>query len=180
MWADEMKAFSIRESLQSESDTGPNLVPFLNLFTVLVPFLLTSVVFMQIEFLHLFLPVEPSGKALADQEILQQRPLGLIIRIDDDTFTVQASNPIPLFQPIRRTHGERLIADSLAESQIKSLSDYSTLMHYLARIKRQYPQEHEVIIVAKDHIRYPALVAVMDCARYESRFPTISFSRWER
>jgi biopolymer transport protein ExbD len=175
-----MKPFRIAPSLETQSDTGPNLVPFLNLFTVLVPFLLTSVVFMQIEFLHLFLPVEPSGEMAADREVPEQRPLGLIIRVDDESFTVQASNPIPSFKPIRRTHGERLVADSIAESQIKSLSDYSTLMRYLNRVKRQYPHEHEVIIVAKDHIRYPTIVAVMDCARYESRFPTISFSRWER
>ena len=41
---------------------GLNLVPLLNLFTVLVPVLLTSVVFVQIQFLHLYLPVEPSGR----------------------------------------------------------------------------------------------------------------------
>ena len=156
-----------------------NLVPFLNLFTVLVPVLLTSVVFVQIEFLHLFLPVEPSGDRVSSEEQFQRRPLNLAIRISEKEFAVVATGDIPTFEPIARLHGERLVPDSLVENQITNLPDYSSLITCLAEIKRQYQEEDEVVIVAKDDIDYPTLIAVMDCARYQDRFPVISFSRWE-
>ncbi len=175
-----MKLLRIQLTNPTASDNEFNLVPFLNLFTVLIPFLLTSVVFIQIEFLHLFLPVEPSGETLSDLGAEPRRSLSLIIRISEDTFSLEASRDIPAFSPIRRTHREQLVPDSLTEYQIKLLPDYSTLIDRLAEVKKRYAKEDEVIIMAKDHISYPTLIAVMDCARYENRFPTISFSRWER
>ena len=158
---------------------GLNLVPLLNLFTVLVPVLLTSVVFVQIQFLHLYLPVEPSGREASPEEQPRQEPLNLVIRISEQRFAVEATGSIPAFEPIARLHGERLVADSLVESQITNLPDYSKLIGYLEDVKKHHENEEEVVIVAKEDTDYPTLIAVMDCARYQDRFPVISFSRWE-
>jgi len=156
-----------------------DLVPFLNLFTVLVPFLLTSIVFVQIQFLHLFLPVEASGLDPALASVREDVPLNLIIRVSSEAIRLEANHPIKHNGSIPRTHAEKLVSQGMIVQQIMSLEDFSTLVTHLTEIKEDYPNEYAVTIMAEDNVTYNTLITVMDCARLDNRFPVISFSKWE-
>ena len=174
------KTISLRSQSADEESASVNMIPLLNLFTVLVPFLLTSVVFLQIHFLHLYLPVEASGEQDAQTAAQKTPPLNLVIRVSHQSFSLEAARPIKHTGPIARTGGERLVADSLFIVHILELEDFATLVDYLREIKEAYPEEYSVTIMAQHDIRYNTLIAVMDCARLDNRFSVISFSEWER
>lgn len=134
-----------------------NITPVLNLFLVLVPFLLLTAVFVRIAVLELTLPTLAQQKSEADRK--QDKPVILVLlAISDKGFELKA--PGIKFAPI-----------PLAED----LYQFDILRKRLQSIKERYPDTEEITIQPADAVLYEVIVKVMDTCR-EVGFPNISIS----
>ena len=129
------------------SDPELTLLPFMNLMTLLIPFLLVSAQFVSLATIDSSAPsiVPPSASA-------ESEPLYLTIGISDDGFLLRGnSEALEAAQPIERLSDGRY--------------DFAALTDRLDGLKEAHPQEENVILAPDDDITYETVVAVMDAAR---------------
>jgi biopolymer transport protein ExbD len=144
----------VRRDYSSEAEI--NILPVLNLFSVLVPFMMLAAVFAEVAILDLNLPTPGSGEA---GEAPETPPLMLTVVVSKDGFTVGASGGF---------------LDSIMKNP-DGTYNYERLENQLSKVKENYPHEEEVIIASELATKYQTIVHVMDVAR-DSGFPNISLS----
>ncbi len=149
---------NLKKASRRDRGTGDdvNITPVMNLFLVLVPFLLLTAVFVRIAVLELSLP------SLSQQSQAAPKPdkpiVIILLAINKDGFELKA--PAMKFQPI----------------PLKNESyQFDVLRKNLERIKARYPDTEEITIQPGDDVLYEIIVKVMDACR-ESGFPNISIS----
>jgi biopolymer transport protein ExbD len=172
-----------------------NLMPFMNLMTLLIPFLLLSASFVTIAVIDSSLPAigAPQPKDKEDEED-KEPPLNLQIGITDEGFTVSGSSPILGCSDAGKTDGGNVCkqipltdnAEYCEESQCGGVTgsgcrpdpachDFKELRDVVQRLKNprweggsivtDYPDEGNVIIAPNKSIKYSVLVGVMDATR---------------
>jgi biopolymer transport protein ExbD len=136
-------------------DAELNITPVMNMFLILVPFLLLTAVFVRIAVLELSLP------SLKKDGTREQRPESavlIILSVTEKGFELRAPNTkIPMI----RRKGEEY--------------DYDTLIRRLRELDRKFVGVDDVIISPAATIKYEVIVKVMDRCR-ENGFPNISIS----
>jgi len=150
-----MRCRHVRRLLQV--DTSLNITPFMNLMVVLIPFLLTGVVFSKLAVLDLNLP---SASAAERDPSEVKEPFRLIVTLHPHEITIR---------------GSRLDVTRIPSENGKY--DLKGLASILQQVKTAHPTEKSVIILSEPDIPYESLVAVMDTCRAgpsEELFPDIS------
>lgn len=132
-----------------------NIIPVMNVFVVLIPFLLLTAVFVRIAVIEMSLPTVggEKGEQLPNQEIVIT-----IIAIEEEGFRIKSSQA--KYPPIKKRDGEY---------------DYDALASTLRRIKGRNPHLEDIIISPDPNIKYEIIIKVMDQCR-ENGFPNISIS----
>ena len=120
-----------------------DITAFMNLIVVLVPFLLSSVVFSRLAVLDLNLPSAASGPT----EV--KRDLQLEITIRPDSLEVGDRN-IGLIQRIASTSQGH---------------DFRALADLMLQLKAKFPDKAEATILLEPDTQYDTLVQVMDVVR---------------
>jgi biopolymer transport protein TolR len=126
-----------------------NLVPYIDLLTCMVAFLLITAVWTQLA----RLPIGQRGPGRDDGVISD--PFKLAVVVHDDGFNLIAGNdqkPLPL------KAGEL---------------DYATLGAELAAVKRLHPDQRDVQVISADGVVFDKLVRTMD-ATLNAGFPDLS------
>jgi biopolymer transport protein ExbD len=118
-----------------------NLVPMIDIFTVLVTFLLMTAVFSRITIVELDLP-----SAASDGVSPPAFRLEVIVR--DEGFEL--------------TNGTRLIA---AIPKREGAYDFAALADLALALKRDYPEANEASVLLEPEIAYDHLIQVMDAIR---------------
>src|SRR5512138_2528094 len=118
------------------------LVPMIDIFTVLVTFLLMTAVFSRITILQLDLPSANSGAAAAPPAFR----LEVIVR--DNGFEL--------------TNGETLIA---ALPKVNGEYDFAQLAALAQQLKSENPQVDDASVLMERQVRYDYLIQVMDTIR---------------
>jgi biopolymer transport protein ExbD len=118
------------------------LVPMIDIFTVLVTFLLMTAVFSRITILQLELPSANETSAGPPPEFR----LEVIVRE----------------QGLELTNGTDLIATI---PSVDGQYDLKTLSSMALDLKRQYPQAKDASVLLERHIQYDYLIQVMDAIR---------------
>ena len=118
------------------------LVPMIDIFTVLVTFLLMTAVFSRITILQLDLPSSDSGGAPPSPQFR----LEVIVR--DNGFEL--------------TNGEALIA---ALPKVNGEYDYKTLADLALQLKREHPDVTDASVLMEKQVKYDYLIQVMDTIR---------------
>ncbi len=139
-------------------DTELNLTPIMNVFVILVPFLLLTAVFAQTAVLNLSLPTGDEG---GEDEAAQQEepPPKLMISITDTGFLIGA------------------IGGVLPEiEKVDDDYDFELLKKKLAEIKEQHPTQASAVIVSEPEILYDNIIQLMD-ACIITGFEDISLAR---
>lgn len=122
-----------------------NITAFMNLMVILVPFLLISAVFSQLTIIQLgLLPGEGGAAAQSEKPPLQ---LELVVREKALLLNNAGHGAIARFE--RQALGENL----------------APLSEALQKVKRRYPGESAITILAEPEIRYDTLIALMDAVR---------------
>ena len=153
-----------RERRLSKTDVSLNLIPYMDLMVVLIPFLLTGVVFSKLAVLELKLPTS-SAAAPAAAEV--KPPFSLLVTLQPDAVTVRGG-------------GLNVMRLPLQNGQY----DLAGLATMLQQVKSAYPQEKALILLSEPDIPYESLVAVMDVCREgpasQELFPDISIGEVKR
>ena len=120
---------------------GLLLVPMIDIFTVLVTFLLMTAVFARITILQLDLPSAADGKVTEPTFRLE-----VIVRKDG----LELTNGTALIATIPSANGEY---------DLKTLSDLAV------SLKRDYPKTDSASVLLEPDVRYDSLIQVMDAIR---------------
>lgn len=129
----------------------------MNLMVVLVPFLLSGVVFSRLAVLELKLPTTQAATPLVQEE---KELFRLIVTLRKNELTVLASGIGTVKLPSKDEN-----------------YDFEQLNILLKKMKKIYPKEVSAILLSEPDINYESLIAVMDRLRKnkeEVLFPEIS------
>lgn len=118
-----------------------DIVTFLNLMVVLIPFLLISAVFSRITILELNVPEGGSGGADKPKFVLE-----VIVRK----------------KGIEIGNGKGVVASM---KKVDGKYDIATLSAYLKKIKKNYPSKTDAVVLMEPDLDYEYLVLVMDAVR---------------
>lgn len=142
-----------RERRYQEDDL--NITPVMNIFLILVPFLLLTAVFVRISILEFSLPTSETSSEAQSQE---RPPVVTILAITEDGFELKSRDAkIPL----------------IVKKQDNF--DFQMLVEKLQEVKQLHQQSEDIIIAPQASIKYDTIIKVMDRCR-ENGFPNISIS----
>jgi len=138
----------------------PNLVPIMNLVTILIPFLLLTVTFV-----HLAV-VDSSLPAITPPRPSDDPGLGLTVAITEDGFLVAGRTAI-------LGEGSEAIG-SIGEATERAPTlaraadgeyPYDALTDLMVRIKADYPDETRVVLMPDLGVSYDVIIGTMDATR---------------
>ena len=133
-----------------------NLTAVMNVFLILIPFLLLTAVFVRIAILELSMP--NLNKRSAESTIQTQTVILNFLIINKDGFEVKS--PDLKFKKL---------------DQIADTYNWEDLKTQLNEIKQKHPSSGEIFIQPDDAITYDIIIQAMDHCR-DSGFPNISIS----
>ena len=150
--------FGRKNSKHEEVDTELNLIPIMNLFTALIPFLLLSAAFVQVQVITGSVPTIADGSdPVNEQKAYDKRPVVVNVQITNRGYDVTVS-------------GDELSKGELARLATrikKKKKNYNSagLTAHLKKIKALHPKSDTVIIAPGQKIKYREIVRVMDASR---------------
>ncbi len=154
---------NLKESLGRKSKSGGDidLMPVMNLFLILVPFLLVTATFVELAVLDISLPeLQNAARTTTPKQQAQERKPAVLNLLAIRAGGIELKSPTFSFGEIPRT----------AEGY-----DYDLLKSYLAQVKQKFPDAVDVVISPEDNIRYQVVIDVMDNCRIAG-FPNVSIS----
>ena len=151
-------------------DPPLDLIPIMNLVTILIPFLLMSAQFVHLSVIDSTLPaIGPPQEVPPDEDT--DPPLMLTIAITDQGFTLLGDNGVVTGEP---AEGAEPDPEATPEPTIACRSrpcdgvdayDYKELTRMLGLIKDEYPEDENVILVPESRVPYEVIVLTMDGSR---------------
>jgi len=134
-----------------------NMVPIMNLFLAMIPFLLMCAAFFQVSVINASVPALSEGAdAPADEPKKQLDKVSLNLQITKEGFVISASGDQP-------------------EEELKALAgkipkrnreyDYERLGKRIKEIKERYKKSETVVILPDKDVLYDTLVKTMDATR---------------
>ena len=159
---------------QAEEETGElNLVPYLDIVTNVVIFLLASVTYnLAMSNVNATSPTYGigSGGEAAEQG---PPPLNLTVNVSANGFTIAGSGAVI------RNKDTGQVPTVPKETSATDLP-WVKLQETIAEIKGQFPDEHNVIIMANPEVTYDKIIKTMDTVRQDAAgkvlFPDVSLS----
>jgi biopolymer transport protein ExbD len=135
-----------------------NLLPIMNLFVALIPFLLVGTAFFHMSVLNVSVPTQTDGLDVSDMANKKK-----IVKV---VMTVQISKKgFKVFGmsedlSLRELHG---LTKHFGKE--KKSYDFSRLSYHLSLVKRRYRKSDTVIIVPDKDIAYETIIQTIDAAR---------------
>ena len=137
-------------------DSELNLVPYIDLLTCMVVFLLMTAVWTQLARID----VTQKGQAQSAEQTDEKPPeTRLVVVINEDGFLI-AGGAAGDQKPIKKKEGKY---------------DYDTLSAILKEVKKTYPDKRDVHIASDDGIHYQYIIQTMDTA-LTAQFPDIALT----
>jgi biopolymer transport protein ExbD len=185
-----------RGNRSGEESAELNLVPFMNMVVVIIPMLLLSVVFLKAGVINITSPkLSPAGPPSEKKPEKKKKPLNLTVAVGDKGFRIGAtgatlppqgscSKPGPTLcladdsidvgakiEEARTAYEEggreaTRKGNKILQSAMQAY-DWMGLYNKLFEIKKKYPDETVVKIMADPDIPYALIVRVMDVVRYK-------------
>ena len=138
-------------------DSDVNIIPVMNIFLLLIPFLLLTAAWVRLAVIELSLP--SLGKDRAEQIQHDPKKLVLVILAIKETG-FQLKSPGFKFDPV---------------TNLNENYDYPKIVEQLKQIKQTHPQAEDIIISPDVKVKYDIIIQVMDKCR-ESGFSNVSLS----
>jgi biopolymer transport protein ExbD len=151
-----MNLKALLEKRKAAKDIDVNILPVMNIFLLLIPFLLLTAVFVRLAVIELSLPT--LGKGEGPPQYDQEKLVLIILAVRENGFQLKSLGF--KFDPIDNINGQY---------------NYNLLVNQLKEIKLQHPQAEDIIISPEARVKYDIIIKVMDRCR-ESGFPNVSLS----
>lgn len=148
-----------RRRVQVEEDTELDMVPIMNMFLVLIPFLLLSASFLHIKAINTSVPVlaaqsEDSSKEPPKSDV----KVTVIVELKEDFIRLTAMS-----DELKYNELTKLEADFKSDNPDEYSMD--ALAAHLQQIKNQYPKSDTLILVPSQNVVYGTIIETMDIAR---------------
>jgi biopolymer transport protein ExbD len=155
---------------KSADDVEIDMVPIMNMFLVLIPFLLMSASFLHIKAINTSVPV--LGESEQDPAQDPTAEVTMIVRILEKGLHLSA---------ISESVDQAALNNLEVTIKKKASDDYplEEMTSLLKKIKKKYPASDTVLIIPDDIIVYDTIVRTMDAARYSDHshlFPNVVLS----
>ncbi|HOO46517.1 MAG TPA: biopolymer transporter ExbD [Deltaproteobacteria bacterium] len=147
-----------------------DMVPIMNMFLVLIPFLLMSASFFHLRAINTSVPVLAQSTSL--QEEKSDIKLTVIVELGDKEIHLSAFSD-EVDPSIIEGLDERIAADDPNDYPLNAL------LTSLKTIKARYPASDTMIIIPEDNVIYDTIIRTMDVARYSDEsglFPNVVLS----
>ncbi len=135
-----------------------DVTPIMNMFVILIPFLVSMAVFSQIATINFSLPPAADGEGGGEGQAEESNKLDISIAITSSGFTIAGTGQV--MPPIPKIGGNY---------------DLGALDKILRAVKMNYPQQEDIILLVEQDIIYENIVSVMDICR-DAQFPNIGLS----
>lgn len=140
-------------------DTDLDLVPIMNMFLVLIPFLLLSASFYQIKAINTSVPVlSPVSQDAAKSNGKSPVKVTVILELKEGSINLSAMSDELEYDELVRLGAKLEMGDG-------NVYPMKSLAGHLALIKNQYPKSDTLILVPSGDIVYGTIIEVMDTAR---------------
>ncbi len=140
----------------SDDDTELNMIPIMNIFLVIIPFLLTSVSFFHIKAISTSVPV------MADSTHVSVKPgkikLTVIVEMRPADMRLSATSEELDLQELEQF-------EQLIKLQAAGMYPLTELNEYLQSIKRTYPASDTLVLIPDETVVYESIIQAMDAAR---------------
>ncbi len=147
-----------RKKRADQGDTELDLVPIMNMVTILIPFLLLSVQFVSLAVIDSTLPA--IGKPAEPSEEEEEK-LNLSVAITGSGYTILGASGV-----LGNPDGEGATIPCTRDGcPGVEAYDVAELTKMLNQIKDQYEDEENVILVPDSNVPYEVLIATMDASR---------------
>ncbi len=153
-----------RRKRHTEEEIEVNMVPIMNMFLVLIPFLLMSASFFHLKAINTSAPVQ--GESVVSDAAEKNRKVTVIAEIKKNRIQLTANSEAVLNEELKKL--EYQIKN---EKQKEYRFDQMTLV--LQKIKESYPQSDTVIIIPDKDVVYDTIIQAMDAARYSQTSPAL-------
>lgn len=140
-----------------KKDVDVNIIPVMNIFLLLIPFLLLTAAFVRLAVVELSLPSLNKGRSNQIQEKSQNLVL-IILAIKETGFQLKAQGF--KFDPLYKNNDKY---------------NYPKLVEQLKQIKQVHSYAEDIIISPESKVKYDIIIKVMDRCR-ETGFPNVSLS----
>ncbi len=156
---------------RSEEEPDINMIPIMNMFMVLIPFLLMSASFFNIKAINTSVPVHAdTASKTSDPETTQKITVVLEIKQDEVRISALSDTPNDLQLSSMEISVPLLVGGEIS---------VATVAGHLKALKSRYPSSDTMILIPDDDVSYHEIIRAMDCARrYESieLFPNVVLS----
>ncbi len=151
-----MSRLTARRRSKDEQDTELDMVPIMNMFLVLIPFLLMSATFLHLKAINTSVPVQAERTADATTE--PKVEVTLVVEIRDGGFHISA------------------LSDALGATELSTLSakiprddegmySFAQMADHLATVKDRYPASSTMLVIPEPAVLYGTIIQTMDAAR---------------
>lgn len=148
-----------------------NLLPVMNLVTILIPLLLMSAQLVQLAVIDSTLPAI-SEQIAPPEPTPTQEPFRLSLAISGEGFTLMGADEV-----LGEDNNTIPCVDGACAT--RDSYDFAGLTSKLAEVKGAHPDESVIILVPDVRVPYEVLVAAMDAAREDSGgllFPNVTIA----
>lgn len=146
----------VNKSLGSDNESiDLDMTPIMNLFMVLIPFLMSMAVFTQLSVIDFSLPPAASAGEAAETET---KELDISIVVSSKGFRIVGTGKKLDLVPMKRGKYQ-----------------FEQLRALLKAVKFQYPSQKSVVLIFEAETLYDDIIKFMDVCR-ESQFPDIGLS----
>ncbi len=151
-----------RSRSKAEPDVDIDMVPVMNMFLVLIPFLLMSASFLHLKAVNTSVPVR--AETLSEAPAEKDPKITVIVRLQETGIRVSA------------------LSDALDEAQLKLLAatigkdggdvyPFERMIAHLKEIKNRYPSSDTMIVIPEQSVLYETIIETMDAARTSKNHP---------
>ena len=156
---------------RAEADVDVDMVPIMNMFLVLVPFLLMSASFLHIKAINTSVPV--LGSASQENPVDQDLKAIVVVELKKAALSLYLNADALKPEDAARWNRE-------FPKDGDDLFPFHMLADHLEGIKAAYPASDTLIIVPNGDVLYDTIIQTMDVARYRQTetklFPNVVIS----
>ncbi len=154
-----MAGLGQRRRTGGDLDCEIDMVPIMNMFLVLIPFLLASSSFLNLKAINTSVPVMAETSVPAEQD--KKKPeikITATVKLEMNRISLEATSS-------ELTEAKLKVMDAVVKKNSKGEYAYDQLATALLKIKELYPKSDTLILVPSDAILYDAIIKTMDVAR---------------
>ena len=161
-----------RKNRQME-EPNVDMVPIMNMFLVLIPFMLLSTSFFTVKAINTSVPVisNRADASPGDKDFKKETKVMVTVEIKEDSLS--------LYGISQDADPKEIAAMDRTISKTEAGYPFDQMVVLLQEIKRKYPASDTLLVIPEQKILYDTIIQTMDAARYVQQdvlFPKVVLS----